>query len=858
RKRRFILEAKAASALNHPNIITIHDIVSSDACDYIVMELVEGRTLEELVAGRGIRLAEVLGYAAQVADGLSKAHSAGIVHRDLKPSNIMVTREGLVKILDFGLAKLTETLDDDNDAPTQRLEKNDDARTGEGVIVGTVSYMSPEQAEGRQVDSRSDVFSFGLVLYEMLTGQRAFRRGSVHSTLEAIILEDPKAPSRIVETIPREVEQVVSRCLRKDPQRRFQTMSDLRVVLLDLKEESESGKLRAMRAEAPSRRGVHVVAIAAGSVAILIAALLVWTYAGERAPKAQGYDAKRLTFDNGLTYWPVIARDGTLAAYLSDRDGNLDIWIQQIASGKALRRTNSRENESQLSFSPDGSRIVFRSEQDGGGIFIIDTLEGEPDRIVDRGHSPRFSPDGTRIAYVDVPASREPDLVKLHIVSQEGGESVAFRPEFTVSGTAVGAGPVWSPDGRHLLFRGRRLSDQKSDDWWVAPIGDGDVVPTGASKNLDLGLTYGFPVEWVGDFVYYESGTVVEGVNVYRARIDPRSFEIKGPPERLTSGSTMQAFTSVSRTGRLLFADMTVSMNVWKVAADTNAVRLLGSPEPVTSDQLSKWSSHVSRDGRKVAFAAFRGREAAQQLEVRVRDLATRRDTAVPIHKGFRAPSPVLSTDGSVLAYSNRTEKGVDAYVLRPEEGTSRIACESCRILEFFSDPNWAVVETEPGRVFRRNLVTGEETRLIEPGSPSVRSVTISPDDRWLAFTVGEKNGDVSLVVSPISEKPSAPDRWISIATDHRFLQSPGWSPDGNVLYYLAEKNGRCAIWARRVDPVTKRPIGEPIELLYPASPRQLMNVPRGSGVLGVATDKLVYYLGNVTGNIYQLDLEVD
>jgi len=179
RKRRFILEAKAASALNHPSIVTVHDISSEGGQDYIVMELVEGRTLDEVIASRRPRLTDVLSWGAQVADGLAKAHAAGIVHRDLKPSNIMVGDEGRVKILDFGLAKLTETIQGDRYAPTQAIEKDGQARTGEGVIVGTVSYMSPEQADGLQVDARSDVFSFGSVLYEMLTGQRAFHRGNV-------------------------------------------------------------------------------------------------------------------------------------------------------------------------------------------------------------------------------------------------------------------------------------------------------------------------------------------------------------------------------------------------------------------------------------------------------------------------------------------------------------------------------------------------------------------------------------------------------------------------------------------------------------------------------------------------------
>jgi len=271
RKQRFVQEARAASALNHPNIVTVHDIDQSDGIDFIAMEYVEGKSLGELIGRKGLKLSEALKYAVQIADALAKAHAAGIVHRDLKPANVMVTGDGRVKVLDFGLAKLTETAPVGPEDPTLTERPS----TEVGLIVGTAGYMSPEQAEGKTVDARSDIFSFGSVLYEMVTGRRAFRRDSPASTLAAILhLEPPPLPAEI----PQELERVITRCLRKDPLRRFQHIDDVKIALEELKEESDSGKLTAAQVPArPRSRRFLRPALAAAAVAVLAAgSVFLW------------------------------------------------------------------------------------------------------------------------------------------------------------------------------------------------------------------------------------------------------------------------------------------------------------------------------------------------------------------------------------------------------------------------------------------------------------------------------------------------------------------------------------------------------------------------------------------------------
>ncbi len=271
RKQRFTQEAKAASALNHPNIVTVHDIDQADGVDFIAMEYVEGKTLDEMIGRKGLKLNAALKCAVQMADALAKAHAAGIIHRDLKPGNVMVTDEGQVKVLDFGLAKLTEPASLGGDESTRTARPT----TEEGTIVGTVAYMSPEQAEGKKVDSRSDIFSFGAVLYEVVTGSRAFLGDTRASTLAAVLKDEPKPASQIAVGLPREVERLIRRCLHKDPAHRVQHMDDLKVALEELKEDSESGKLLAADA-APTRKRRLWWVVALAAVPLLVVA--GWLY----------------------------------------------------------------------------------------------------------------------------------------------------------------------------------------------------------------------------------------------------------------------------------------------------------------------------------------------------------------------------------------------------------------------------------------------------------------------------------------------------------------------------------------------------------------------------------------------------
>src|SRR5712692_567364 len=478
RKGRFFQEAKAASALNHPNIITIYDIGTADGMDFIAMEFVPGKTLDRLFGRKGLSIGEALRYGVQIADALAKAHAAGIVHRDLKPGNIMVNVDAQVKVLDFGLAKLTEP--DPADELTATLDR---PRTQEGAIIGTVAYMSPEQAEGKKVDARSDIFSFGSVLYETITGHRAFDGETKMSTLAAILNREPQSVSEVTAAVPRDVEKIISRCLRKDPGRRIQTMIDLKVALQELKEESDSGRLSrtdsAVAGASPRPRFSAFTVATALMVVAAVAGVTWWLSRSSKAP-AEHLKLTRLTADSGLTTDPALSPDGKLVAYASDRsgEGNLDIWVQQISDGKARRLTRHEADDREPAFSPDGSSIVFRSEREGGGVYVISTLgnEGEERFIAPKGRHPRFSPDGKQVAYTVGAAGSplgSPGMGSIFVVASTGGP-----PRQLATGFVTAAWPVWSPDGKRLLFLGRH--EPEGNNWWVMPLDGGSAVKTGA------------------------------------------------------------------------------------------------------------------------------------------------------------------------------------------------------------------------------------------------------------------------------------------------------------------------------------------------------------------------------------------
>ncbi len=402
RKRRFVQEAKAASSLNHPNIITIYDIdtqeVDGKPVQYIAMEYVAGDTLDHLIGRKGFRLREVLKYAIQMADGLAAAHAAGIVHRDFKPSNVIVTPEGQVKILDFGLAKLSET--SDADAYAETMHGDGSPLTEEGTVMGTVAYMSPEQAEGKIVDARSDIFSFGSVLYEMATGQRPFVGGSKLSSLSAILYKDPQPASQILAELPAELDRIIGRCLKKDPGRRWQSMADVKVALEELRDEAQNSSPAlprpAVRSRAVSGTNFRVAVGLLIGLALGFALRITYEQWYFRPPEPPSF--RRLTFRRGDVTSAKFA-PGDNIVYSAEWDGSPST-LYSTQPGNREARPLGLPSARVLAISPRGEMALLLGGEDVGTLARVAFGGGAPREVLEAVSGADWGPDAESLAVV--------------------------------------------------------------------------------------------------------------------------------------------------------------------------------------------------------------------------------------------------------------------------------------------------------------------------------------------------------------------------------------------------------------------------------------------------------------------------
>ena len=742
RRRRFVQEAKAASALNHPSIVTIHDIAEHDGVDFIAMELVAGRTLDQIVPRGGLRLRSVLDYGMQIADALAAAHAGGIVHRDLKPSNVMVTDHGQVKLLDFGLAKLIER----GALPAEaRTATSPPALTIDGAIVGTIAYMAPEQAEGKSTDPRVDIFSFGAVLYEMVTGERAFHGDSPLSTLTAVLREEPKPIGHSAEGPTRDLERIITRCLRKDPDRRWQSMADVRVALRELKEESDSGAPAiAAAAQVRASRSRRILLTAAGAVLLLVAVAFgarPWLNRSPRPISSRPEPSVPLTTYHGREQQPTLSPDGNSVAFTwnGEAEDNWDIWITLIGGGSPLRLTNDPALDLGPAWSPDGRSIAFvRVRGDQQTVLVIPALGGPErevlevkTRVLGYGQYLSWSADSRRVVLAtSTQTDARESLIAVEVATGE------TRPILTAASASYMM-PAVSPDGRSLAFV--RRTGALAGQLYVQRISEG-LTPVGNPQLLDgQGRLY-YGLTWTAD----GSAVIASWGNTGDIGVWKVPLEHPDRPERISPpGEDWRQPSMSQRQDRLAAARATWDENMWR-ADLPGPGQPAGTPISLTGSTRSELNAQFSPDGTRIAFESFR----SGTQEVLVADADGRNARQLTTFNGALGGTPAWSPDGQSIAFDMRNADGNRDVFVAPVRGgaTVRLTTDPADdiVPSWSHDGHWIYFEsTRTGRaeIWRLPARGGQPIQITRGGATYAKE---SVDGRYLYYSKVE-NGLRSL-----------------------------------------------------------------------------------------------------------------
>ncbi len=750
RVERFAREARAVSALNHPNIVTVYDIGEAatefGGTHYIAMEYVEGQTLREQCQAGLLNAKDAVEIVIQIAAALSAAHEAGIVHRDIKPENVMLRHDGYVKVLDFGLAKLTEQ---------QRLtgethaSGSDRAKTNPGAVLGTVRYMSPEQALGEEVDRRSDIFSLGVLLYELVTGVSPFKGPSTASLLDAIVHHQPLPLTQVRNDLPAELERIVNRMLEKDRDLRYQTAGDLRAVLKRLRRELDSSPSQILssshsgQATTLPRKGRRRAWLALAAVMALAVTVGAWWLATRKNVEELTWSravASQLTAFTGAELFPAFSPDGKDFVYARNTKDNWDIYQQRMNGSVPRNLTpDSPYDDTQPAYAPDGERIAFRSERSGGGIFVMGATGESARKVSSIGYYPDWSPDSKEIVFssmfVTDPSSRGANC-KLYAVNVATNQSSPPR-EIDAGRDAVQ--PRWSPQGWRIAYWAKDEAAQR-DIWTVSPRG-GDAVRVTNDAAVDWNPVWSPD----GKFIYFISNR-------------------KGAP------------------------------SLWRVPVDEASGRALGEPEPIIGPLAQSWQLNISHDGRRLVYVKKDESENLYAINFDPNRFE-KIDDPIPILEGTKHSSgPDVSPDGQWLTYYSRGETNEDIFVSKtdgtaPNQLTNdafpdrmpRWTPDGKRIL-FFSKASgryeiWAVNADGSGRQ-RLSFNNGQPSGVTKGGS--LVYPLLSPDRRWISYCIA--GGETFLLDASKSWQEQQPQALPFIKPGEEWFIAWSWSLDSKKL----------------------------------------------------------------------------
>jgi Tol biopolymer transport system component/tRNA A-37 threonylcarbamoyl transferase component Bud32 len=766
RLRRFELEARAAGALSHPNILVVHDVGRHDDVPYVVCELLEGGTLREQLARGPFPVSRAISYGIEIARGLAAAHARGIVHRDIKPENLFLTRDGRIKILDFGIARMVH--------PTAVGDTSTMAATDAGVMIGTVGYMSPEQARGEPVDSRSDIFSLGMVLFELLAGRAPFTRDTRIGTLNALLTEDAPELPPLNPSVTPALDRVVRHCLEKDPAQRFQSARDVVFALEGLS--STSSTARAVASASPGWRNSRVSWLvgAAAAVAIAIAASLA---AGMRnrvpaaaelrfevAPPANG------AFQGILGISSVLSPDGQSLLMAVTTPTGPRLFLRSLASTK-VRMVEGTEGAANPFWSPDGRHIAFFA---GGALKRIPVAGGAPQTICEARSDPwvvgAWGADDVILLTGLPPVAGSPFGAVYRVAASGGSRTVALAPR----GGEMLAWPSFLPDGRHFLVTAIRLN--QPGEVRVGSVGSTESTSVLAARSRAV---YAPP----GYLLFVREGSLVA------QPFNRETFTADGVPVSIAEDMPYlrdlgQADFSAALTGAIAYqAGDTASQLTW-YRRDGTEIGSIGEPGDFYFPRLSP-------DGTRVAADIMQ----AGTTDLWMIDLKAGGARSAVMRDQSTDWTPVFSPDGQQLAFAAARAGAPHLHLKRladSSQGQQLLAPSGA--VQFVTD--WATGPDGPFLVFHDvTPKTGIDVMALSlGGTHAVRALArtpaddtdgrVSPDGQWLAY-VSNESGRNEVYVKAIS---ATDDRWM-VSTGGGV--SPRWRGDGRELFYLATSSAQ-------------------------------------------------------------------
>jgi eukaryotic-like serine/threonine-protein kinase len=811
RLQRFEQEARSASALNHPNIITIYDVGHTDSTSYLSMELVEGKSLRTILDEGPMPLRKVITIASQLADGLAKAHAAGIIHRDLKPENLMISKDGFLKILDFGLAKMT--------AITPHQASHLQTQTGIGSVVGTVGYMSPEQASGKEVDFHSDQFSFGTILYEMITGKAPFKEGSVAESMAAIITEEPKPVQTLNPQIPAVLRWILERCMAKDPEERYASTQDLARDLHSIRDHiSELSSVSISALPQPEKRSRYRIPFFL-LIAILASAATAYLYF---KPKPQEpIEMLTMTY-SGKDLSPAVSPDGKLIAFRSDRDGASRIWLKQLAADNEIALSTGPDDHPR--FSADSSSIFFiRRQGSGSSLYRISVLGGEERKIADDVHSADASPDGKKIAFI----------------RWKAGESSLFTANLDGTGVELVSNiqklrvqfPRWSPDGERIIVT-RNWDGNSSVNLDALLIVDiktkekrwlRSTWPTAALWISNNQILYGIPRSISGSTRM--AGTIVlEDINTEKIRklfwfpscgdvlerLDHHTLLLQSSFRRQNlrqisleqSGSTGRWFTKGNSTDRqpvyspdgkhILYCSIASgNLDLMEVAIETGAVKR------ITEDAADDWDPAYTPDGRHIIWSSNRN----GHFEIWLAN-TDGTDSRPITNDGVDAENPTMTQDRRWIVYNSYNPKKSGIWKIHPD-GTEPKQLFSGLTQQPELSPDGKLVAYVWYKQFAVGPMAYVHVMDIETGAQIPFEITAErgikgqttlagslgrcrwmPDGKSLAYIDSNESGDLGIYVQDFvpGKNTLATRRPIAGFDSDKQTETFGISPDGKFI----------------------------------------------------------------------------